>query len=108
MFGEYLHRIQRAHSPCCEYCGAEVNSAQHTQEECPEWAPERAAVGEDLGLGPLLGAAVSSPASWKAIAVFCETVMARKEADECLRQQRMGVPIGPRARRRRRRREWNG
>ncbi|XP_076302449.1 uncharacterized protein LOC143220734 [Lasioglossum baleicum] len=38
-FGEYLHMIWKEVTPGCWHCRAEVDSVQHTMEECPAWAP---------------------------------------------------------------------
>ncbi|XP_076298330.1 uncharacterized protein LOC143217675 [Lasioglossum baleicum] len=40
-FGEYLVRMRREPAAQCHHCGEEVDTAQHTLEECPAWAGPR-------------------------------------------------------------------
>jgi hypothetical protein len=86
-FGSFLHKIlQREPTPECHECGAGVDSAQHTLAECSAWTEQRArlvaVVGHDLSLPAVVEAMVGGDRSWKAMASFCEDVMAQKEAAE--------------------------
>lgn len=87
-FGEYLHRVARREpTPACHHCGVcDVDTAQHTLEECSAWeGPRRALVAEigvDLSLPTVVAAMVGSERCWQAMVSFCETVISQKEAAE--------------------------
>jgi len=89
-FGDYLCRIGRERTTECHHCGAEVDSAQHTLEECPEWAEQRrvlvAVVGEDLSLPAVIESMLGSEGSWRGLLAFCEEVISKKEEAERLRR----------------------
>lgn len=40
-FGAFLHRIGRDNISGCQHCDAQVDSAQHTLEECVAWRDQR-------------------------------------------------------------------
>ncbi|XP_020298751.1 uncharacterized protein LOC109862986 [Pseudomyrmex gracilis] len=100
VFGEFLHRIQKANSPECEHCGAEIDTATHTLEECEAWESERAALldafGDNISLPSIFRQAVEDINKWRTFLAFCEKVQSAKEDAERLRQDQ------PAARRRRR------
>ncbi|XP_047998301.1 uncharacterized protein LOC125235758 [Leguminivora glycinivorella] len=102
-FGRYLHKIAgREPTEECHECGAAVDTAQHTLEDCPVWGPERAdliaIVGPDLSLPAVVKSMVDSERSWQAMQIFCEEVMQQKEMAERARE------IAPMADQRRRKR----
>ncbi|XP_072934845.1 uncharacterized protein [Epargyreus clarus] len=75
-FGKYLCRIAgREPTTRCHHCSCDVDTAQHTLEECPAWARQRrvliAAVGPDLSLSAVVKAMVESDRSWKVVKSFC-------------------------------------
>ncbi|KAJ8731739.1 hypothetical protein PYW08_014469 [Mythimna loreyi] len=85
-FGEYLKKIGREATANCHHCEDDLDSAQHTLEECPAWASERqvlvAKIGRDLSLPAVVTAMLAETENWRAMASFCETVMIQKEAAE--------------------------
>ncbi|RVE53812.1 hypothetical protein evm_001474 [Chilo suppressalis] len=89
-FGKFLHRIRGEATPSCHECGAEVDTAQHTLQECLSWAQQRgtltAAVGMDLSLPSVVRAMLGSDRSWQVVVSFCEEVISRKEAAERVRE----------------------
>lgn len=90
-FGRYLHKIaKREETPSCHECGAEEDTAQHTLEVCPFWAPQRrtlvTAIGENLSLPCVVEAMLGSNRSWEAMVSFCEDVMSQNEAAERVRE----------------------
>lgn len=95
-FEEYLCRIGREHLPACWYCGHERDNAQHILQSCPEWGPQRdnliRIVGEDLNLPNVIGKMMASTEAWRAVAVYCEAVLSRKEEDE---RERRRIPPSP-------------
>lgn len=102
-FGEYLHRVAgREESPRCHGCGAAVDDVRHTLEVCLAWGPQRhnlvAIVGNDLSLPTIISTMLDSERSWEAMASFCKSVMAQKEAAE---RERENDPSAPNIRRRR-------
>lgn len=101
-FGEYLHRIGKERTARCHHCCSELDSAQHTLEECPAWHSERQVlvqeVGQDLSPTALIAAMLTRSSAWNAAVTFCEGVMVQKETAE--RERERTDP----ARRRRRRR----
>ncbi|XP_063539376.1 uncharacterized protein LOC134748513 [Cydia strobilella] len=89
-FGKYLRRIEREESPMCHECGAPVDTARHTLEECPAWGPQRAIlqtkVGADLSLASIVKAMLDSEEAWKAMASFTDEIMSQKEAAKRARE----------------------
>lgn len=89
-FGTYLTRIGREETAMCHHCGADMDSSQHTLEECPAWTDEReelwAVTGRDLSLPVLIRSIINSKEAWGALSQFCDTVMAKKEQAERERQ----------------------
>ncbi|XP_061705621.1 uncharacterized protein LOC133516623 [Cydia pomonella] len=85
-FGKYLHRRQREESSMCHECGAPVDTARHTLEECPtwelQWATLQAKLGVDLSLPSIVNIMLDSEEAWKAMATFCDEIMSQKEAAE--------------------------
>ncbi|XP_045454213.1 uncharacterized protein LOC123663589 [Melitaea cinxia] len=58
-FGKYLHQIARREAtPACHECGAPIDTARHTLEECAAWDPQRralvAVIGGDLALSSVV------------------------------------------------------
>lgn len=95
-FNHYLYKIGRLTSPACSHCKGAVDTAQHTLEECPAWSVERetlmGAIGRDLSLRSVLGAALINKDNSRVFAMFCEEVMAKKEQAE---RERQRVPVLP-------------
>ena len=93
-FGEYLRRIGAEETTECIECGAEMDSAQHTIEECPQYQEARRdltnVIGADLSPAALVGALLGSESKRKAVPSFCEEVMAHKEEKE--RERERTVP----------------
>lgn len=86
-FGKYLHKIARREAtPACHECGAPVDSARHTLEECAAWEPQRralvAVIGGDLSLPSVVRCMLGSERCWSAVASYCEEVVALKESAE--------------------------
>lgn len=84
-FGKYLHQVARCEeTPGCYECGAPVDTASHTLEECPAWGAQRlalvTAIGGDLSLPAVIDKILDSDSTWIALATFCEDVIAQKEA----------------------------
>ncbi|XP_072948471.1 uncharacterized protein [Epargyreus clarus] len=107
-FGKYLCRIAgREPTTQCHHCSCDVDTAQHTLEECPAWDSQRrvlvAAVGPDLSLPAVVKAMVGSDRSWKGVKSFCEEVISQKEAAEREREKSSDLPIRSRKTGRRRR-----
>lgn len=95
-FGRYLWHIGREPSPGCHHCQSSADdTALHTLEECPAWAEQRrvlaAAVG-GLSLPNVVEQMVGSETAWRAVASFCEEVMAHKETAE---REREAAAIEP-------------
>ncbi|KAF9421623.1 hypothetical protein HW555_002556 [Spodoptera exigua] len=69
----------RAGTANCHHCGGELDSAQHTLEECPAWASERrvlvAKIGRDLSLPAVVRAMLADAENWREVAPFCETAL---------------------------------
>lgn len=108
-FGKYLCRIaQREPTTECHNCRCDIDTAQHTLEECPAWDDERrtlvAVVGDDLSLPALIKSMLEEETSWDAVSSFCELVMVQKEAAEREREISSNLLIRSRRVRRRRRR----
>ncbi|CAH2096595.1 unnamed protein product [Euphydryas editha] len=86
-FGKYLHKIARREvTPAYHECGAPIDTARHTLEQCAAWGPQRhapvAVIGGDLSLSSVVRCMLGSERCWSAVASFCEEVMALKEAAE--------------------------
>ena len=81
-FGEYLHRIGTEESPQCHKCGAELDTAQHTLEDCPAFDELRAKlkyeIGEDICPAKLVRALLRGKRERAAVVAFCEDVMLDK------------------------------
>ncbi|CAH2093259.1 unnamed protein product [Euphydryas editha] len=102
-FGKYLHQIARREvTPACHECGAPIDTARHTLEECAAWGPQRhalvAVIGGDLSLSSVVRCMLGSERCWSAVASFCEEVMALKEAAE--REREADANANPLRRRR--------
>lgn len=86
-FGKYLHRIGKAASPSCHYCGAAVEDAGHTSAHCAEWEEKREELRRTVG-GPLgnpeefVSTMLSSPDSWTEIDAFITEILKKKAQDE--------------------------
>jgi len=89
-FGEFLQWIGRERTTECHHCGAPVDTAQHTLEDCPAWAEQRralvAAVGPDLSPPAIIDAMLGEGGSWRAFLDFAEEVMLLKEEHERARR----------------------
>ncbi|XP_029154834.1 uncharacterized protein LOC114927926 [Nylanderia fulva] len=91
-FGEYLHKIvDREPTTVCHHCGAGRDTAQHTLEECPEWANQRRdlmdSVGEDLSLPTVVKKMTESEKAFEGMTSFCEGVRSLKEEAERERER---------------------
>lgn len=92
VFGRYLFRIGKVHTPYCEHCGDEneEDDAQHTLERCPVWEAERTAlravIGDDLSPPALERQMLTHKDRWRAVKTFCGKVMRIKEDTERVRQ----------------------
>ncbi|XP_063632519.1 uncharacterized protein LOC134803661 [Cydia splendana] len=89
-FGKYLHHIGSEESPMCHECGAQVDTARHTLEECPAWGFQQttlqAILGADLSLPSVVNAMLDSEEAWKAMVSFSDQIMSQKEAAERARE----------------------
>ena len=85
-FGEYLHRIGAEESPRCRKCAAELDTAQHTLEDCPAFDELRAKlkyeIGEDICPAKLVRALLRGKRERAAVVAFCEDVMLDKGKEE--------------------------
>lgn len=111
-FGEYLHRIGREESTACHHCDAPMDSAEHTLAECSAWDGERiilqrAMGGGEVSLSAMAKAMVDNEETWKAAALFCGTVMTRKEVAEREREAYVSAPPSRKGRKGARRRGYN-
>lgn len=121
--GEYLHRIGKEETPKCHHCNHHLDSAQHTLESCPAWAPERSelqtAIGMDLSLPKVIEKMIKEERAWEAVTAYCNSVMLKKEDDERKRRgerqrdissdrTRGGGNMPPPTRRSRKRRQGQG
>ncbi|XP_041982491.1 uncharacterized protein LOC121735656 [Aricia agestis] len=102
-FGHYLHcTARREPTTQCHHCDHGDDTAQHTLEDCPAWAEQRAVlcatIGYDLSLPAIVTAMVRSSQGYDAIADFCEAVISQKEAAE--REREADVAADPVRRRR--------
>ncbi|XP_076302264.1 uncharacterized protein LOC143220516 [Lasioglossum baleicum] len=74
--GEYQHMVCKKITPGCWHCGAEVDYAQHTLEECPAWAAVKwvlqRLVGWDHSLHAIVPGMAGIDRVWQAVASFCE------------------------------------
>ena len=91
-FGEYLKRIGAEPTTVCHHCDAELDSAQHTTEECKTFEEQRKklteVIGRDLSPAALVTALLAGDREREAITSFCEEVMSIKEAAERERERR--------------------
>lgn len=89
-FGNYLIRIGKAPTLCCEHCSGALDSARHTLSDCTAWSTQRttlqATIGMDLELSQVVQTILESAEKWSAFALFCESVMTEKEGAERERQ----------------------
>ncbi|XP_071576454.1 uncharacterized protein [Temnothorax nylanderi] len=95
-FGEYLCQIGKEGTTLCHHCVEEMDSAQHTLVHCPTWAKERrvlrSVVGRDLSLLAIVAAMVGGEEKWRAMAKYCNIVMAAKEEAERIRRGERPAP----------------
>lgn len=89
-FGFFLHRIGRDETPRCQHCEAEVDTAQHTLEECPSWDAQREVltrtIGWDLSVSAVVDSMLESKENWDAVAAYCDQVLTIKEEAERTRR----------------------
>lgn len=89
-----------------QYCGEEVDTAQHTLEKCPAWDALRrvltGVIGEDLSLPAVVSKMVGSVEAWNAVASFCEQVMQKEAAERAREEDPLAAPIRKKRKRRRR------
>ncbi|XP_017756504.1 PREDICTED: uncharacterized protein LOC108548192 [Eufriesea mexicana] len=106
-FGEHLCRIGRKATAQCHHCGAELDTAQHTLEECLAWAAKRRILfqsfGRDLLLYVVMPQMPRCEGTWRDMASFCEQVTLQKEAAERTRERADSARIRRHWRRSRRR-----
>lgn len=112
-FGEYLYNIARREpTPRCHHCRSEVDTAQHTLQECPAWAAQRrelvSTLGDDLSLPTVVRLMVGETSLWDATVVFCEVVLSQKEDAEREREKSAEAPVVRRRRTGRGRRRGGG
>lgn len=90
-FGEFLNRIGKATTAKCMFCEEQVDTSQHTREECPEWDGPRATLrekfGPDISLRKIVEGMASDEGKWTAFTAFAETVMIRKDEEEKRRKK---------------------
>lgn len=91
VFADYLCRIGRLACPECWLCGAPVDDADHTLQDCSAFELYRvyltAAIGEDLSLPGIMTAILASDRKWKAFSDFCRWVIEEKMAVERERER---------------------
>ncbi|CAL1681048.1 unnamed protein product [Lasius platythorax] len=97
-FNHYLHRIGKRLDESCWHCDAELDTVEHTIQECPAWEESRALLrtrlrtpGEALSLEYLVGAILESEECWSAFLQFARDVVGEKEEEE-RRRERMADP----------------
>lgn len=92
-FNTFLHRIGKADSPMCTYCGIEEDSSEHHIITCSRWDNERGAliekIGNDLQLPVIVRKICEEEEAWKAFHNFAESTLSVKEEDERVRQRRV-------------------
>lgn len=84
-FQAYLHKIGKASSPNCRYCGPYRDDASHTFFSCERWIEERTDLEADTGpINPenVISKMLSSEESWEKIATYVETVSREKKREE--------------------------
>jgi hypothetical protein len=88
VFYSYLHKITRAESAYCVYCGESPDDAEHTIFDCARWETERHEAAlclrmtECLSPDNLINQMLRSPESWNIVVRYLEGVMTIKEEDE--------------------------
>lgn len=91
-FDEYLNKIGRESTANWHHCGGNLDSAQHTLEECRAWVSERRVlvtkIGRDLSLPAVVEAMLADTENWKEVASFCETVITVKSQKEAAKRDR--------------------
>ncbi|KMQ91066.1 reverse transcriptase [Lasius niger] len=97
-FNHYLHRIGKRLDESCWHCDAELDTVEHTIQECPAWEESKALLrtrlrtpGEALSLEYLVGAILESEECWSAFLQFARDVVGEKEEEE-RRRERMADP----------------
>ena len=90
-FGEYLKRIGAEATADCHDCNEDLDSAQHTLEECEAFKVQRralsAVIGSDLSPAAIISALLVDDEERKEVASFCEEVISQKEAAERERER---------------------
>lgn len=83
-FRSYLHRVGRAETPECPYCGSGRDDAEHALFHCGRWADGRAAVEEVLGrLSPdnVMGHMLEGEEKWRLVAEYVENTLRTKNRE---------------------------
>lgn len=91
-FGSYVHRVGKKRDASCLHCEEEIDSMEHTLQNCPAWAEKRTLLVEkleieELTLGTIMVAILESREKWRAFAQFAKEVMRSKEEQERRRQR---------------------
>ena len=90
-FKAYLHRFKLSESSACDFCGNEVDDAEHTLFHCTEWQEYRETaemqIGDRLSKHNMTDKMLESRQSWNQITSFISVVLKRKELDQRTRQR---------------------
>ena len=86
-FRKYLFRMGKVRSPQCRYCPEEVDDVCHSFFGCSHFAEDRrrlvSAIG-DLSPDVAVEKMLRNEDSWRAVALFVQTVLRRKQDEGCL------------------------
>lgn len=83
-FRAYLHKMGRAESPECQYCGAGIDDAEHTLLDCERWAERRGVIESQVGrltAENIVGHMLINEDRWAMIARYVEDVLRTKHRD---------------------------
>lgn len=84
-FRSYLHRMGRADSPECQYCGAGKDDAEHTLLDCERWAQRRGGIEADVGrltAENIVGHMLTTEDRWRKISGYIEDVLRTKHRED--------------------------
>ncbi|GAB1860697.1 Reverse transcriptase [Camponotus japonicus] len=96
VFNYFLHKINKAENNICQHCeGQNIDTDQHTLQECTAWMAEREEImrqvrignAEELTLTNLVGKMLDSKEEWQAANQYINKIIAKKEEKEKMRQQ---------------------
>jgi len=98
-FYSYLFRIGKVESPLCPFCEVEPDTTEHTVQTCSAWSNERQKlideIGPDLQLAKIVEKICTSKEKWKALHLFAEEVLLKKEEDERERERAARASLSP-------------